>query len=69
MIEILERKNEFTLVRFTHAYRTDFGEFFYVTWLELQKIRKIIPNVCIKAMQDTYNNRKHLISILNKLAK
>lgn len=69
MIEILERNKEFVLVRFSHAYRTDYGEFFYVTWLELQKVRKIIPNICIKAMQDTYNNRKHLLSLLKRLAK
>ena len=68
-MEIIEENNGFRLVKYTHCYRTDFGEFFYIVWIELQKIRKIIPNICIKAMLDTYNNRKHLLSILKRLAK
>lgn len=69
MKEILLDKNKFYIVRYTYCYETDFDNYIAVTWLELKKRRKILPDVSIKVCTDTYNNKLHLEGILRKLIK
>ena len=69
MKEILVEENKFYIARYTYCYKTDFDNYIAVTWLELKKRRKILPDVSIKVCTDTHNNKLHLEGILRKLIK
>lgn len=69
MIEILDTKGKFYVARISYSYRTEFGNYFISSWLELRMRRRILPDITIKTTEDKYNNITHLKSLLKRLAK